>query len=186
MNRLVLIPLAALALTACQKQSTDTANGTTASAIQPPITAAALGIKPGRWEHKVEILDVQGADVPPAVVAAMKANINKNAVATSCITAEEAAKGASSFLASDALKKVDCHFDKAEMAGGKISSAMTCHMPGGGTMVTHSTGTYSATEYSVDGEIEHTGRMSMTEKTRTSGHWVGECTGNEGVAGAAK
>ncbi|MEI9926787.1 MAG: DUF3617 family protein [Sphingomonas sp.] len=178
MRRAPIIAFAIAALGGCNAAAPAGNDAAAASGTgrAPAVTAATLGIKPGKWEHTVEILDVQSPSMPPAVLAGLKARFNKADVATS-----DAAKGASAFLATPEMKKIGCHFDKAEMAGGRISTEMTCTMPSG-KMTARSTGAYSATEYSVDGEIVQSGLANLTEKTRSSGRWLGACD----AAGKAK
>ena len=57
------------------------------------LVLAAAGpalITPGKWENRIEVIDVQMAVAPPGVAAAMK---GRPQVITSCVTAEQAAAG---------------------------------------------------------------------------------------------
>jgi len=167
---------AAALLTGCNSAAPGGNTTTTTTTSTTALTAAAVGLKPGKWEHKVELLDIQSKGMPKQFLDGMRSAISTTT--TSCLTPDQAAQGPRRLLQRANLEKMHCRFDKAEMAGGTISSVMTCDMPGG-TMTVHSTGTYSATEYAVDGEMTQTGRMDLSEKTRTTGRWIGECTGGD-------
>jgi hypothetical protein len=177
MKAYLIVPLAGLALTACNKAPSVSLTNASVEQVVKAANPVALGIKPGRWEHKVELLDIKSDTVPPQMIEAMKASIASTAF--SCVTPEQASKGAEALLSNEAIKKMHCKFDKAEFGNGAISTAMSCNMPSG-TLTVHSTGTYSATDYAVDGESTMTGKMGLQEKTRTTGKWVGECNGTEG------
>jgi hypothetical protein len=162
--------------TATTTTTKTTATATTTGSGMP--TAASLGIKPGKWANTVQILDmdVQGEGMTPAISARMKQAIAARPpeTVTSCLSAEEAAKGPSAAM----LDKAHCSFTKADTGGGHISTAMSCDMPGG-KLTSQGEGVYSPTGYTVDGHGSMTGRMSMTMHTRTTGKWLGECDGSE-------
>jgi hypothetical protein len=138
----------------------------------------SVDLKPGRWEHKVELLDMQSKTMPPAMLKAVREGMKQVDIVASCVTPEKAAGGVKALLDTKTLEKAGCTFDKVEMAGGVIASEMSCKRPGG-SMTVVSKGTYTATEYTVDGESTTTGPAEMTQKTRTTGKWVGECNGTE-------
>ncbi len=158
---------------AAESGSAAATPGNAAEQAQAQTTASSIVLRPGQWENKFEILDVQMAGAPPGMLEGMK---RRPQSVTSCMTAEQAAMGPRSEM----LGKGGCHFNHYEAAGGHISSEMVCPSANS-TLTTRSTGTYTATDYSVDGEANTTGKMAMTMKTRVTGHWVGACTGKEGV-----
>jgi hypothetical protein len=180
--RPIMLTVTAAALLAGCNSSAPSGN-TTTSTTTTTLAAAATGLKPGKWEHKVELLDVQSKNMPKQFLDGMRNAMSSTT--SSCLTPEEAAVGPKALIERADLKKIHCRFDKAEMAGGTISTVMTCDTPGG-TMTVNSTGTYSATEYSVDGAMTQTGRMDLSEKTRTTGRWVGECTAGDTAGDKAK
>lgn len=133
------------------------------------IAAAPPGpiIQPGKWENRVEILDVQLKGAPPGIAAAMK---GRPVVVTSCVTPQQAASGPQAAMNADK----SCRFVRYSAAGGKIASELVCARPGG-TMRVVSQGTYTPTSYAVSGTGVMSGRMSMTMKSLTTGRRLGGC-----------
>lgn len=158
--------------------TTSSTTTTTASASSGLPTAASLGIKPGKWENTVQILDMDMKI--PGMTPEMSARMKQMAASrgpekvVSCLSPEEAAKGPSTAM----LDKAHCSFTKSDTAGGRISTEMVCNMPNG-TLKSTGEGSYTPTSYDVDGHGSMTGRMSMTMHTRTSGKWLGQCDGTE-------
>lgn len=164
---------ACLALAACGKKEsttvTTTANGATTVSGTSDMSAAALGIKPGKWQTTIEVTDLKMANAPAGMPAIPKP---QPMTVTSCLTPEQASKGPGELLKN---AKADCTATRNVYEGGKMDVAMTCKTPTG-TMTTKSTGTYSPTEMTSDAEIEVTGQMSMTQKVHTSAKRIGDCT----------
>lgn len=133
------------------------------------VAAAPPGpiITPGKWENRVEILDVQLKGAPPGVAAAMK---GQPMVVTSCITPKQAEAGPQSAMNADKA----CRFVRYSATGGQIASELVCNRPNG-TMRVVSQGTYTPTSYAVSGTGTMSGRMSMTMKSRTTGRRLGGC-----------
>ena len=133
------------------------------------IAAAPPGpiIQPGKWENRVEVIDVQMKGAPPSVTAAMK---GRPMVVTSCVTPQQAAAGPQAAMNADK----SCRFVRYSAAGGKIASELLCTRPGG-TMRVVSQGSYTPTSYAVSGTGVMTGRAAMTMRTRTTGRRLGGC-----------
>lgn len=133
------------------------------------VAAAPPGpiIQPGKWENRVEVIDVQMKGAPPALTAAMK---GRPMVVTSCVTPQQAAAGPQAAMNADK----SCRFVRYSAAGGKIASELLCTRPGG-TMRVVSQGAYTPTSYSVSGSGVMSGRTSMTMRTRTTGRRLGNC-----------
>ncbi|HEX7693582.1 MAG TPA: DUF3617 domain-containing protein [Sphingomonas sp.] len=170
---LLICSAATLALAACGKTSTTTITtnsetGTVTTSGDAPPSAAALGLQPGKWETKVEVVDMQMSGMP----AGMTVPKPEPVTTTTCMTPEQAAKGPG-----DLLKQVnaDCTINSSTFAGGKIAVDMNCKLPMG-TMAMKSTGSYTPTSMTSDAEVSMTGRGSMTEKTHTEAHRIGECS----------
>lgn len=206
MRSTLLVPFAALTLAGCGSapagNATASSTTTTTTATTPTTntsatsqttattatsagipTAASLGIRPGKWENKVEILDMEMPGAPPQMAAAIRKGMasRQPEAVTSCLSPEDAAKGPANAM----LDKAHCSFTKADTGGGHISTAMTCNMPNG-TLSTQGEGVYTPTSYTVEGHGSLTGRMSMTMHTRTAGKWLGECDGTEANAKGRK
>ncbi len=167
-----------LALAGCgQKTSsttitTNAATGTVTTKGDAPLSAAALGLQPGRWETKMVVLDRKMSGMPAGVTLPKAEPIT----VTTCMTPEQAAKGPG-----DLLKQAnaDCTVNSSTYAGGKIAVDMNCKLPTGMTMAMKTDGTYTPTSMVSDSEVSMTGKMSMTQKTHSEAHRVGECTGTE-------
>lgn len=133
------------------------------------VAAAPPGpiIQPGKWENRVEILDVQLKGAPPGVAAAMK---GRPMVVTSCITPRQAEAGPQAAMNADKA----CSFVRYSAAGGRIATELVCNRPSG-TMRVVSQGSYTPTSYTVLGTGVMSGRLSMTMRTRTSGRRLSGC-----------
>ncbi|MES2059383.1 MAG: DUF3617 domain-containing protein [Pseudomonadota bacterium] len=133
------------------------------------LISAAPGpqIQPGKWETRIEILDVKMPGGPPGVAAAMK---GKPRVVTACVTPEQAAQGPRDAMKADPK----CKFSRYSMANGRISSQLVCIRPRG-TMTMTSQGSYTPTSYSTIGQGVMTGKAAMTITTRTNGRRLGPC-----------
>lgn len=179
MRTILLLATAGCALTGCN-QGVSLTNATPEEVARAAGAADAFKLKPGKWQHKVELLGapVLPAGVPKAVADKMMAATT----VTSCLSAEEAQMGPKTFIETPVMKELKCGFAKAEIGGGTISTEMNCTIMGLKT-TTRSTGTYSATEYSIDGEQTRAG-SDKAQRTRTSGKWLGDCDGSEDSAKA--
>lgn len=166
---------AAIGLAGCN-QGVSLTNATPEEVAKAADSEDALKLKPGKWEIKVELLG-GGPALPAGLPKEVLAKINEATTVTDCISSEEARLGAKRFLETPVVKQMQCNFAKAEIGGGRISSEMNCTIAGIKT-TTRSTGTYSATEYVVDGEQTRAG-SDRVQKTRTTGKWIGECAPGE-------
>jgi hypothetical protein len=52
---------------------------------------------------------------------------------------------------------------------------IVCDQPGGGTMTATVSGSYSATKFDMNAEIEQTGQQTMKMTTVTAAERVGDC-----------
>ena len=180
MKRITIVPLACLALAACNQPSVSLTNASPEEVAKAAATTDILKLKPGRWEAKVELAGVSAADLPPGVPKAVLDKIQQASIVTYCISPEQAAMGPRQFLETPAVKQMHCSFAKAEIGNGTISTEMSCNIAGMAT-TTRSNGTYSATEYAVDGEQTRAG-SDKVQRSRTTGKWIGACDGTEGKA----
>lgn len=129
--------------------------------------ASAPLIQPGKWENKVEILDVKMSGGPPGLAEAMR---GRPQVVTRCVTAAEASRGPQSAMNADKA----CRFTRYYAANGRISSELVCTRPTGTTTAT-AQGSYTPTSYAAVGRVTMTGKVQMTMTTRTSGRRLGGC-----------
>lgn len=177
MRTILLLATAAVALTACN-QGVSLTNASPEEVAKASADAGVFKLKPGRWEHRVELID--GPALPAGVPKEVAAKMSAASTVTSCMTEEQAGMGARQFLETPVVKQMQCNFTKAEIGKGTISSEMSCTILGLKT-TTRSSGTYTATDYSVDTEQTRAG-SDKVQKARTTGKWVGECDGTEGKA----
>jgi hypothetical protein len=139
-------------------------------------------VRPGLWESKVTVeqLDVPGlpADVQQRMKATM-AERQPNAFQT-CLTDKEVKRPREEFFAG---KNNQCRYEHFNMGGGKIDALMHC----GGERMTQSmamNGTYSPGSYEMHLSTNMSGTtaadQNMTMRMRIEARRVGECTGKEG------
>ncbi len=136
-----------------------------------PVSAGAQ-VTPGQWETVVTIKSMEMPDAPPQVAQMMKSRMagGKPTRTTYCVTAEQAAKGPQEML----KQNPSCRFTKFSMAGGRISTEMSCKQEGG-TMTARSSGTYTAKAFNVNANVVMSGQMSMTMASSNVGRWLGPC-----------
>lgn len=144
--------------------SATTTTPTTATSADGP-SAASLGLQPGKWETTIAIqeMTVNGVDRTPPGGASQKG--------TSCLTAEQAAKGPGEFLKAAGSQ---CTATSSNFGGGRMDVEMACKMPMG-TLTTRSTGAYTPTSMTSDAVGSVSGRMSITERVHTEARRIGAC-----------
>ncbi len=146
---------------------------------EPAAKAAAaldeVQFKPGLYQTKVEIKQLDMPGMPPQVVAMMKSKMLTQPL-TYCLTPEDAAKGVQAMK--ERMGTGQCRFDKFNASGGTIDSDMTCNGGGKGEMHAVVHGTYTETgnvmAASVDVGMGPTGKMHMEQATTTTR--IGDCT----------
>jgi hypothetical protein len=175
MNRTMILPLACLALAACNQSSVSLTN---ASPEEVAKAAKAAGttvqMHPGQWETKIEVLsmDMPGMkDMPPQFGERLKEQLMKPRTVTSCMTEEDARQGPSRAFTGDSK----CKFEKYEMSGGSIDAVMVCPGPQGEVKM-HMNGKFATDTFTVDQAMDMTGPTGeMHSKARVTGKRVGDC-----------
>jgi hypothetical protein len=172
MTRLALVPIGlALALSACGP-SVSLSN---ASVDEVTKAVEKSGVKqpmkPGNWEMKLEMLDVDGPGLSPDKKAAMKAQ--GSATSDRCLNEADVARPMSDTLVG--APSTECKFTKYEMTGTKVVSDMTC--PGvTGQIRVKSTATYGADTFTAEAETELPMPQGKAHsKMRITGKRTGEC-----------
>ena len=130
---------------------------------------AAPGIQPGEWEISVTVNSVDMPGAPAGVANMMR---GRTTTIHHCITPADAARGPQDLMKSDP----SCTFTKYSMAGGKLSSEMTC-MRKNMTITASSTGSFTPVSFTATGRSVVTGGAMMTTTTTTNGRRIGECKG---------
>lgn len=132
-----------------------------------PATATAQTVQPGMWETSITTDSVEMADAPPGMAQAMRGRTVKT---KNCITPEQAARGPQDMLKADK----SCKFARYTVAGGRLSSEMTCNSHGM-KMTATSTGTFTPTSFAMKGRTVMTGDMAMTVSSTITGRRLGPC-----------
>ena len=161
-----------LVLAACNKSGDqNAAAGGTGGGSAPAATASsgAATVQPGLWEVSVEA-NVSGANLPPALAAAMKSH---KTTRRDCITPEEAARPVN--MVKD--KNAACDYSHFSFGGGRIQGTITCGGKGAAGQTTMTmNGQYDAQNYAYTSTMTNSGQgMNMTVETKAIGHRVGEC-----------
>lgn len=174
-QRVITAALVIIALGACQRPPTGTTTittnaetgtvATTSTGTAP--TAASMGLQPGKWETRMEVVDRKTTGLPAGMTMPKAAP----RIVTSCVTPEQASKGPGEMLKA---ANASCTATTSTFAGGKIALAMTCKLPNG-TLAVKTNGSYSPTEVTTDSEVTMTGKVSSTEKTHTVARRLGDC-----------
>lgn len=168
-----------IALTACGRGSTVTAENASMAEVGARVKAsgAAIQLTPGRWETAVTIdrMDIPG--MPSAVAAQMKQQLSKAAHGASCLTPEQARKPAADFFSGK--HGDECRYDRFTMRGGAIDATMTCGRAGPKVAATLK-GTYGPDNFHMSIAMDGKGRSSMPTMAMTvDARHAGACRGDE-------
>jgi hypothetical protein len=182
-RRLVLLTCIA-ALSACNKGPDINVKNASVGEVAEKVRDAQAGgmfIKPGRWESKVSVLDVQMPGMPPQMADRIKqtmTTVNDRDVMATCLSEADAKKPREDFFAG---KSKNCRYDHLTMSGGKMDAAMTCTGERGTSMSMTMAGTYSPDHYEGDMAMEMNGpdAHGMKIKSHSVSNLVGQCRGDE-------
>jgi hypothetical protein len=178
------VPL--LCLAACNKgpdvDEKDASVGEVAQKVREAGADQSM-IRPGLWESKVTIEQLDMPGVPPEMAERMKTMMAQNQPHDfqTCLTAEDVKRPKEDFFAG---KDNQCRYDHFTMGSGKIDAAMRC----GGkdrAQVMQMAGTYSPETYQVQTSMNMEGAGEKTEagmamRMRVEARRVGECTAKDG------
>ena len=138
-------------------------------------------IRPGKWETKVVVEDVDIPGMPAATKAQMKGMFaqRQNVTINHCVSPEEARKPDGKLFTGQDSK--NCRYDHFTMGDGKIDAVMRCDGEQGSAMTMTMAGTYTPESSSTRSEMRvSSGREgAMTIKARTETRRVGECDRKE-------
>lgn len=179
-NLSVLVPLALLA--ACDSSPDVDIRDANASEVgeavaESGVTGDAFQVRPGKWESKVAIEEMEIPGMPAAVQEQMKSTFAQHQPAgfTSCLTPEEARKPKADFFAG---KDNNCRYDHFRMGDGKIDAKMRCDA-GEAVQSMEMAGTYSPESYSMTMTTVRTGEPGpggeVRMKMRMDAKRVGDC-----------
>ncbi len=134
-------------------------------------------VRPGNWESKVAIEEMQIPGMPASMQEQMKSTFAQHQPAsfTSCLTPEEAKNPKEDFFAG---KDNNCRYDHFKMGDGKIDAKMRCDA-GEAVQSMEMAGTYSPDTYSMTMTSVRTGEPGpggeVRMKMRMDAKRVGEC-----------
>ena len=188
-HRSVLAPLALLA--ACDSSPEVDVRNANASEVGEAVAKSGIAgddafqVRPGKWESKVAIEEMEIPGMPAGMQEQMKSTFAQHQPGgfTSCLTPEEARKPKADFFAG---KDNNCRYDHFKMGDGKIDAKMRCDA-GGAVQSMEMAGTYSPEAYTMTISSVRTGgegpggevRMKMRMEARR----VGECDGKSATQG---
>ena len=176
--------LAAL-VAACDSSPEVDVRDANASEVAEAVRKSGVGgegdfqVRPGKWESKVAIEEIDIPGMPPGMQESMKKTFAERQPGsfTSCLTPEEARKPKEDFFAG---KDNKCRYDHFKMGDGKIDAKMRCDA-GQGAQVMEMAGTYSPDSYTMtmttvrEGGGGAGGEARM--KMRMDAKRIGECDG---------
>ncbi len=186
MRRTAMTIVALTALAACNKQGEVSAKDASVAEVAEKVRKAGAGesfVRPGLWESKITIeqLDVPG--MPPEMAGKMKSMMAEKQMNASrhCLTPEDVKRPTEDMFAG---QNKQCRYDHFNMGGGKIDAVMRCGDKNA-SQVMQMSGTYSPDSYQMRmantveaGAKGAQGAMAM--KMRIDARRIGECTGKEG------
>ncbi|MEO7634882.1 MAG: DUF3617 domain-containing protein [Sphingomicrobium sp.] len=186
MQRTAMTIVAIVALAACNREPQVSATNASVAEVAEKVRKAGAGesfVRPGLWESKVTIeqLDVPG--MPAEMAGKMKSMMAERQMNASrhCLTAEDVKKPKEDLFAG---QNKSCRYDRFNMGGGKMDAVMRCGDKNA-SQVMEMSGTYSPDAYQmrmankVDVAAKGAeGAMAM--KMRVDARRIGECTGKEG------
>jgi Protein of unknown function (DUF3617) len=181
MKQVLLIAVAATALGACNREPKVDAKDATPAEVAAKVKESgvdSIAVKPGLWQSKVTIGEVNVPGAPPEMSAAMRGRMSEER--TYCLSPEEAKKPNENFFGGN---QNECRYDHFTMGGGKIDAAMRCTHEQM-TQRINFNGTYTPEAYQlamdtkVEGGPREMGGMSMSMKVDS--RRVGECSAKQG------
>ncbi len=174
MRKLILMAGLGAALAGCNSEPGVSPTNASPDEVAKTAKAAGLGsgLRPGEWETKVELVDIDMPGINPAMKDEMLKRSRETKVHSYCLTEAEAKRPGGIFAERGDGK---CTYSKFEMAGGKLDMTMVC--PGqGGSMTMHVTGTFGAEAVSATSEMQAAGKDSMRMKANVTSRRIGDCT----------
>ena len=174
---------AALLLAGCDSNPEVDIKDANAGEVAEAVRESGIGgdqafqVRPGKWESKVVIEEIDIPGMPAGMQETMKKTFAERQPAsfTSCLTAADARKPKEDFFAG---KDNKCRYDHFRMGDGKIDARMRCDA-GEAAQVMEMAGTYSPDSYTMtmttvrEGGAGPGGEARM--KMRMDARRVGEC-----------
>lgn len=180
--RLTVLTIAcALPLAACNQDPEVRAENATAEQVAKEVAQAGgtdQFVRPGLWESKVTIQEMNIPGMPPEMASQMKGFEGRIETDQDCLTPEEAKRPKEDFFTGD---NENCRYDHFTMADGKIDAVMNCTAEQANHRMTMQ-GSYTPETYNMEMTMETAAGedAGMRMKMRVDARRVGQCTGREG------
>ncbi len=181
MRRTIWMPLvAAMALAGCGSGADADGDGEITNEEVAAEAAGGVTPRPGQYETKVKLLDVDLPEAPGVDAAQMQAMMEQamSSTTTQCVTAEDAQNATKQML--EGTKSENCSYSKFDVAGGNIDAEMTCSDPNGGTSKMQLAGTMGREQSSMTMTLEQAvpgmpagGKSSF--KMQVDSRRIGDC-----------
>ncbi|BBD99258.1 DUF3617 domain-containing protein [Sphingobium amiense] len=126
-------------------------------------------LKPGQWEGRFTIKDIDMPQMPEGAKVEMKRMMTRH-VLRYCVTPEQAANPSGDMFSGQENR--DCTYGDFAVADGKVKGQLSCRSDGG-TMNAAMSGTYAPESYAIDMDMKMEGgphAMAMT--ARSEGRWI--------------
>lgn len=175
MNRMMIAPLAMLALAGCNQGNVTLTNASPEEVAKAVKDAGGTTMKPGNWETTVEIVEASIAGMPEMKGDMLKNRPDRIQKHQYCMTPEEAANPGGGLFTGDT--KHECKVEKFTMRGGNIQQTISCPGPDGKPgMVMSTSGTYTADTMKGTADMEMAG-VGMKMKVNLTSQRTGACKG---------
>jgi hypothetical protein len=171
-----MLALLAAGLSACNDKPGDKAGDIAATdamskqAVKEQVDKVQL--KPGQWEGRFTVQDIDMPQAPAGVEEHMKGLMNQNAYKY-CVTSEQAANPSGEMFAGQGNK--DCTYGGFEAKAGKVKGQVSCKAQNG-VMNAAMSGTYAPENFTMDMDMKMEGLaqgMTMAMTARSAGKWIG-------------
>jgi hypothetical protein len=183
MRRITFVPLvAAIALAGCGSGDADAdADGKISTREVVAEAAGAVTPRPGQYESKVQLLEMELPEMAGVDTAQMKKMMqtSMNTTTKHCVTAEDAQNAAKQMIQTP--ENENCSYSKFDVSGGNVQAVMACKNPDGSTSNLQLSGQIGHEESHMVMELDRTlpgvpggGRSHF--KMQVDSRRVGECT----------
>lgn len=189
MTRALAITALGLLAAACNREADVDVKNASVAEVAAEVRKAGAGesfVRPGLWESKITIEQLDMPGMPPDTAGKMKEMMAQNQPKShrNCLTPEDVKQPKEDFFAG---QNKGCRYDRFTMGDGKIDAVMRCDGEQA-TQVMEMAGTYSPDAYQMQmsNKIEAAAKGaegSMAMRMRIDSKRIGECSGKEGEAG---
>jgi hypothetical protein len=190
MKHVVLLIASAALLAGCNKSREVNEKNASVAEVANKVREAGGDqsfVRPGRWQSKVTIEQIDIPGLPAEMVQRMKTMMAERQEHSfeSCLTPEDVKRPKEDFFAG---RNNNCRYDHFTMGGGKIDAAMRCGAKGGESQLMRMAGTYSPDAYQMQMSTQIQGgreaAAGMAMRMRVEAQRMGECTGKEANSAA--